>query len=376
MNRFGELLREFRLRSNDPNNIRRQLSQEKLGRLLGTELTDGGGYTGAAVSDWELGKSKIHADQRYVLAGLIKVLYKRGGIKTVREANQLLEAGNYRALDSAEGQEIFPLIFAEEIASPIPQKAKADSSMIWRALESLFVSSGGLQALRDAAEEGTLPTWPRVLAGLLRRELDHWSTAVTVRTILWPWIWLFTWILIAPSLRWPFANGETASLAIRLYIAATLAIPLIIGLLTDTKGNLFWQQHDLADSVIIRLYVYQGAGIGFNLGYFAILAVSLASYYLHLGLPLWVELTLTIVPLIVGNMAARLVPYNLWLAYGRLSLSDGWIFFVVALLGPAWGFFFMQFYSIILTPAPGIFVVLVAITIFIMIQARQNKPRS
>jgi hypothetical protein len=127
--------------------------------------------------------------------------------------------------------------------------------------------------------------------------------------------------------------------------------------------------------VIIRLYVYQGAGIGFNLGYFAILAISLAGYYLHLGLPLWIELTLTIVPLILGNMAARLIPYNLWLAYGRLSLSDGWIFFVVALLGPAWGFFFMQFYSIILTPAPGIFVILMAVTIFIVTQARQNRQR-
>jgi hypothetical protein len=64
------------------------------------------GYSGAAVSDWERGKSKINADERLVLVTMIKVLHDHGGLQTVELANLLLEAGNYRALDEDEARKI------------------------------------------------------------------------------------------------------------------------------------------------------------------------------------------------------------------------------------------------------------------------------
>jgi len=106
MSQFGTLLREYRQSCVDPISSR-LLSQQYLGELLGNEL---GGYSfsGAAVSDWERGKSKIHADDRRTLVALIGVLYKLGGIKTISEANGLLEAGNYRALNFDEIKSVFP----------------------------------------------------------------------------------------------------------------------------------------------------------------------------------------------------------------------------------------------------------------------------
>jgi transcriptional regulator with XRE-family HTH domain len=99
MSQFGELLRDFRKRS--------KLSQEKLGALLGLEL-DINGFSGAAVSDWERGMSKIHADDRLMLVSLIKVLYQCGGVISLVDANHLLEAGNYRALSQIEIEKINP----------------------------------------------------------------------------------------------------------------------------------------------------------------------------------------------------------------------------------------------------------------------------
>lgn len=103
---FGEILRRYRQNSKDPYSPK-QLSQESFGDLLGQELGDGG-YSGAAVSDWERGKSSIHPKDRRVLLSIIKVLYKQGGVTSVLEADGLLEVGNYRSLSLDEQTEIFP----------------------------------------------------------------------------------------------------------------------------------------------------------------------------------------------------------------------------------------------------------------------------
>ncbi len=81
----------------------------------------GGHYTGAAVSDWEHGKSKIDASHRLVLTSLIKILKRHGGIKTLADANLLLESGNYRPLNDSEKKEIFPEGVYQVSSSDPPQ---------------------------------------------------------------------------------------------------------------------------------------------------------------------------------------------------------------------------------------------------------------
>jgi len=106
MSQFGDQLRYYRNRSVNPRS-KKALSQEQLGRLLGEVLEDQG-YTGQAVSDWERGKSKIHADDRRVLVGLLQVLHDGKGLQSIVEADALLLAGNYRPLDADEQRQVFP----------------------------------------------------------------------------------------------------------------------------------------------------------------------------------------------------------------------------------------------------------------------------
>jgi len=96
---FGKLLRTFREQCHNPGKGGK-LSQQWLGRLLGEEM--GISFSGATVSYWESGESKIHADDRFLLISLLKVLYKNEGLKTLSDAETLLEAGNYRALNPDE----------------------------------------------------------------------------------------------------------------------------------------------------------------------------------------------------------------------------------------------------------------------------------
>ena len=104
---FGQLVRFYRRQSSDP--MRGGLlTQERLGELIGVQMGDAG-YSGAAVSEWERDKSKIHADDRLVLIALLAVLVESGGLARPAQADGLLASGNYRRLNEAE----FALLFKE-----------------------------------------------------------------------------------------------------------------------------------------------------------------------------------------------------------------------------------------------------------------------
>jgi len=367
---FGDNLRSFRQAGNDPDRLNKRLTQERLGELIGHEMDDLG-FSGAAISDWERGKSKINAQDRNVLIALIRILYKCGGLQTLDKANRFLESGNYRILDTNETHAIFGDVStnAEEIVS---EGVTVSGASIAFLTKDLFrVSNDELQAIITEAKDGPPPSWPRMLAALMRRATDRFSISIT--TIIWIWVWLGTLWLIGPSLRWPFADRDSALLAIGMYVSGTLAIPLIIGLLINTRDNEYWKKHDTVNPFLLRLYTYQGAGIGFNVGYFFVFPFSLARYYLNLESTIWIEIAAVTLGLMMGNMAARVVPYNLWRAYERLTFKDGGIFFVVALLGPLWGFFFLEYYSILLTPILGISIILFAVTMIVIVSRQQEK---
>jgi hypothetical protein len=288
-------------------------------------------------------------------------------IKTLVEANRFLELGNYRPLDADEAGKIF----VER--PPDPEQDKNPNSNILFLIENLLaVSEKEFKALVDKAkEEGPDPWWPRVLAALMRKATDHFS--LSLRMILWIWIWLMAWWLIGPSLRLSFANQNEMLFAMQKYVVGSLILPIIIGLLINTKDNESWRLQAGVNPLLLRLYTHQGAGIGFNLGYFFVFPFSLLRYYLQLESTVWLEMLAATSGLILGNMGARGVPHNLWRAYARLAWADGAIFFVVALLGPLWGIFFLEFYPILLNPVTGVLVFLMAITIMVFIATRKSK---
>ena len=369
---FGTRLRIIRNHCNEPDFPERRLSQERLGELLGRELGMQGGFSGAAISDWERGKSKIHADNRPVLMSLLIVLRKGGGIQTVAEANELLEVGNYRALNSAETEKVFP----EERETRDSYSEQKNSDFTLHSSERFpFFPAEKLRASLLKAKEGPEPAWPRMFVAVLRSFLDQWTVLHSLKALLWFWVWLFAWGLMAPSLHWPFSSQANAVSVMRMYIGGTLAIPPIMGLLTDTKNNIFWRQHNLATAAVTRLYTYQGAFIGFHLGYFAAFVTSLLRYYLHQNSTIGFDLTAMLFPLFVGYLGARLVPYNLWQAYGRLNLADGEIFFFFVIFGPLWGFLFLEIYPYLLNPLFGAIIILLAITTLVVLMAWQYRRK-
>ncbi len=373
MNEFGKSLRYFRNRCNDPENSGRRLSQEQLGELLGRELGFQGSFSGAAVSDWERGKSRIRADDRLALVSLLAVLRKQGGVQAVSDANELLEAGNYRALNQAEIEKIFPETL-DQPGSPTQHK-RHESFTPFTSGNIFSLPNDELRTLVTNAKEGPEPAWPRIFVALLRPLMDRWSVFGALKVLLWIWVWLMAWGLLSPSLQWPFSGREDAVLAVTLYAAGSLIIPAFSGALTATKSDPFWQQQRLAEAAVTRLYTYQGAFIGFHLGYFAAFVFGLLKYFTRQPPSTWFDMTVMLFPLIVGYMGARLVPYNLWRAYNRLVLRDGMVFFFFIGLGPLWSLFFLDAYPTLLTPVSGAGIILTAVTALVALMAWQFRRK-
>ena len=131
----------------------------------------------------------------------------------------------------------------------------------------------------------------------------------------------------------------------------------------------------MGSNKMLRLYTYQGAFIGFHLGYFIIFAIHLLIYFLQASLAVWHQFILMGFPLLMGYISAQVVPYNLWRAYGRLWFSDGAVFFVFILLGPLWGWFFFEFHSLLISPTTGIIVILAAITLLVSLITLQYQRK-
>lgn len=374
MKKFGEALRRFRNASNDPERENKRLSQERLGELIGRELGDYG-YSGAAISEWELGKSKPNADDRRVVIALVHVLHKCGGLKTLAETDQFLKWGNFRALDEEESHGIFPDLPDETQTeqAALNKNITEHSRSSWLA-DMLSVSQDELKQILARAREGPEPSWPRVLAALMRKATDGFS--LSMRSILWIAVWLLTIWSMSPSLKFPFASYGSAFIALCKYAGGSLVIPLLIGALVNTKSNEYWRRQSGVSSFLLRLYTYQGAGVGFNVGYFLVFPLSLIRYYMGFSPVTWIEVIAATVAVILGNMGARVVPHNLWLAYKRLTLRDGWIFFVVALMGPLWAFFFLEFYSTLLHPVLGIIVILLALSGVVLIAQKSSQKQT
>lgn len=117
MTEFGNRLRYHRRNCTDPERGG-ALTQERLGEFIGHHLGDLG-FTGAAISSWENGRSSPSQNDRLVLISLVKALHQCGGLPTLAEANLLLAAGNYLTMLPTEIREVDDSWLVEKSGYPV-----------------------------------------------------------------------------------------------------------------------------------------------------------------------------------------------------------------------------------------------------------------
>jgi hypothetical protein len=166
----------------------------------------------------------------------------------------------------------------------------------------------------------------------------------------------------------PFLTQEDAFIAVIFYVIGTTIVPPLIGVMVNTKDKVYWKERKISNAAVTRLYVFQGAYIGFHLGYFLLFPFALLQSQFHIQSTIWIEFMMMSIPIAIGYASAHLVPYNLIRAYERLNLKDGYIFFVFVIAGPAWAWFLFHFHSQI-----GLIILLTAITLLTIAMAIQYK---
>ncbi|MBL8050892.1 MAG: helix-turn-helix transcriptional regulator [Anaerolineales bacterium] len=329
ISKFGEQLRKLRFLCRHPE-TGKQMTQSQFAEFLYTEIDIL--YSNTAISDWEIGKSRIDVNDRRLLCAIIKILKQLGGVKALSDANFLLELGDYRALNQEETKILFP------------------------------------ESISDEQEnESPVPAWAEKSVSTIRKFTDSLSVWHFVKIIAWAWIFLITYWLILPSLQFPFIDKEVAVKNMYLYVMGTLFIPLAIGGMTNIKNNLYWKEQNIQKPLNLWLYMFQGAYVGFHVGYFLMFFLKLMLTQFNFQSAAWFEIIKILFILIVSYASAHLVPYNLWRAYQRLELSDGWIFFVFVIFGIGWAFFFLEYYEMLISPILGTIMILISISIVIVI---------
>ena len=136
MSDFGDRLRMYRKNAVDP--IKGgNLTLARLTELL-EQTYEQHVYSPQAFSLWEKGQRKFPSEDRSLVIAIIHVLYKHNGITSLDEANKLLHAGNYRALDLAECKQIgLPESPARPVASLSPSTGSplSENAAIYRLLQ-------------------------------------------------------------------------------------------------------------------------------------------------------------------------------------------------------------------------------------------------
>lgn len=362
---FGSLLKEFRQKTYDPK-TKKTLTQKNFGEYLFDEI--GISYSGAAVSDWEREQSDINIADRLLLVSIIKILKKYGGIQSLAQANYLLESGDYRALNSDEQKIVFPetLEFFESQETNV--ETPKDTLVLSFIKNMFFDSPTEFNMEWKKANEGPVPILVHMFVAIIRKQTDKISPTHAWRFILWIWIVVITYWLVIPSLQFPFSDQQDALNSMFFYIIGSFVLPFGIGLMVNIKNNAFWKEQKFPKPFTLRLYVFQGAYVGFQIIYFFMFFIVFLLAHFQISLKTWGELLGTIFLISITYASAQLVPYNLWRAYQRLDLKDGWVFFIFVIIGPFWAWFFLEFYNLLFQKFEGVLLVLLAITGVIVVE--------
>jgi hypothetical protein len=268
-------------------------------------------------------------------------------------------------------EKLFPGETAEN-DPPTPAQNPTNAQFLFENMN--FPPAADFRHMLEEAKQGPTPFWLRIMVSLIRRFTDHLTAQDFLKAILWAWIiWLARMFFTSPSLEWDFDSRQSAVTVLVLYAGGSIILPAVIAGMTNTAENPYWVKQSRQKSVMLRLFVHQGAYVGYHTAYFLVLPITPVQVMLGLESPAWLALLKTVFPLVVSYAGAQLIPYNFWLAYKRLDLQDGGVLFVFVLLGPLWALFFIEFYEPLASPFLGGILMLLAITVLTLANAMKRK---
>lgn len=372
---FGRLLRKYREQATAPFDGKR-LTQESLAGLL-EEMADLP-LSPATISNWESDKHPIKSNDRQTLIGLISVLNKCNGIHSLDEAQELLFAGNYRALDSNEIGQINPN-WLDDSEHSVEHLQHSEGRVIqidgdyfsgdkYETYEGPVVQTNtGNVTIINIISLKTIKEW---LATYFRwDEADEHARSSWAGMVIWSFstfverfaqnillycisilMWIATIWLIIPILQWPLDDPEARRIACVKVASGLIGIPIALALLTTPDNfELFAIESGQQKSTMFFLK-WTGALVSFFV--FSIFLLVVAIIWFYVALPpinVWLLRMFVLLPLFMGYVVARRIPadrYKMFEGVLKRHPADKLffiVFFVAALLVPAAIYYWYNF---------------------------------
>jgi hypothetical protein len=365
---FGALLKRYRQQTHDPE-TGGFLTQDRL-----AELADGG-FSGAMIGHWETGRRLIRHEDRPTLRRLIEVLHTYGGLRTLVEANDLLETGLYSRLTTEEIGDINPDWLVAEAEPHVPRPVLESPVMvilspraIYEWFEAIFHWS--------KADEHARSSWAGMfiwsLAAITERMTAHGWFSFLSALILWL---VATW-LVAPILRWPLVTMATRLQASILFAVASVVIPLLVALVSDSDAPAGQVKETSQQKRTHFLLKVTGATVGHNTVAIILLFLVLGLFYIGYSPSLWVWRMAVLGPLLMAYVGARRIPADRYKMYaGTLQLhpADPLFLAVFLLVGIGVATLVYFGYDVLSNKAAGISLLIVSAGMALW-QRQQQRP--
>lgn len=393
---FGDMFRELRRNSIDPQKEGKWLTQERLSELLEVKL---GGFPlpKRQIFNWENGHQTIDPRDRHILVGLLSVFLDcEGEVRLTRKGvNEWLVLGGYSALSDDEAAEIGlasekgRLLSAPSVNVEVSQSVETHQSIhIPPSPQSSLSPRAFLDQIKkilkwDEADEYSRKSWRGMVIHTISVIGGYFKPDQLLNAVFWLMVWAVT-ILLVKDFVGDLGRASTPPTLMSLFrfLLATLIVPFAIAYLTDADD---YEKFDLNNPTQNRLYYRLrliGATVAYNMIILTILFVGIAIFWIfHRPTPLFVIIPLSAIAVIFGHVGAARIPTDRYRYKNELYLHEAdnfflYTFFIVNMLFIATVYFFYD--SFINIPFGGI-VLLIAISSVFAIEAYrrdQNQNRT
>lgn len=187
MAHFGEKLRTLRGQTRHPQ-TQKPLTQQEIADRIKEKINIE--YSHVTISNWERNVSQIRQDERDLLVALIEILYEHQGITSLKVANELLEAGHYRALNVPEISQINPQWLEEIQETPTNSPDTHPLNLPAKTYKDLIGRKAELQQLFDGFKQKMPAAFIVGLGGigksaLAREAVEQALSADLFETVVW-----------------------------------------------------------------------------------------------------------------------------------------------------------------------------------------------
>lgn len=359
----------------------KQLALQASMKAVQEELGERLGYSPSAIYAWRRGE---HLPEPAVIEQLARIFVAEGQADR-RWINAFLEKANYGppSAVAALKRELFGE--TADAAGYITEDRDGDAGVNSAAARGDTLFLGAVRRWGNSffrwpeASTHDRSSWAGMALYTLRVLTGKITPGGALVVLVGLALWLLTYWLVTPILQWPLLDAGPRQLACLKYAAATLVVPLIVGIATRPDRIEAFALPTVRARATLWFLQLTGALVGFYVFSFVAIGVAMGWYYLgRPSLPPGAAGVLVAVPLFMSYVVARRIPadrYEMFEGKLRPHPADRFFLVVFSLAGPLTALFLYAFYPLLADRAVAPIAILAAAILVALSEYRKRAAK-